>query len=79
MVVAGVKKSSMEASTTSKQNSNSQQIIDHLSPSVPSITLSDTSKVSNAKSAVGVSQVPTETLNVDLSVISPTKKRGKGK
>lgn len=75
----GVKKSSMEASTTSKQNSNSQQIIDHLSPSVPSITLSDTSKVSNAKSAVGVSQVPTETLNVDLSVISPTKKRGKWK
>lgn len=69
----------MEASTTSKQNSKSQQIIDHLSPSVPSTTLSDTSKVSNAKSAVGVSQVPTKTLDVDLSVISPTKKRGKWK
>lgn len=74
----GAKNSSLAASMTANFFYKSQQGISHVSPSVSSITLSNTSKVSDEKYA-GLSQVLTETLDADSSVISPTKKHRKWK
>lgn len=75
----GATNTSVAASTTPKKNCKSQQRIDHVSPSVPPVTLANTSKVSDEKCADGVSQVPTETLDTESSVISPAKKHRKWK
>jgi len=67
----------MAASTPPNFCYKSQQRIDRVSHSMPSIILSNTSKVSNEKCVDGFSKVPTETLDVELSIISPTKKHHK--